>query len=93
MIALRGDNFLRQRQEGAPPSINDRVNNIEGDERFSLYKPSQTDLDDYKIAVEEFGSQLSQLQGLLTETAAIDKEMEKLGAPWTSGRIPEWDGN
>jgi photosystem II stability/assembly factor-like uncharacterized protein len=92
MVALRGDRIQAQRQEPVPPSINDRINNIEGDERFSTAKPSQTHLDDYQIAHDEFAGQLDKLHKLLDETSTIEKEMEKIGAPWTPGRAPEWDG-
>ncbi|MBI2682946.1 MAG: glycosyl hydrolase [Acidobacteriales bacterium] len=90
MIALRGDSFLRQRQEPVPPSINDRVNNIAGDQRFATSRPSQTHLDAYAIAADEFEGALNRLKALLQETTQIEAEMEKMGAPWTPGRVPEW---
>lgn len=90
MIALRGDIFLRQRQENTPQSINDRVNQIEGDQRLSTARPSQTNLDDYTIASGEFSEQLNKLHGLLADTKQLEDDMEKIGAPWTSGRVPQW---
>src|SRR3982751_2955560 len=64
MIALRGDNVLRQRNENTPASINDRVTGIEGDQRFSTSAPSQTHRDAYAIAAEEFAQQLAALKAL-----------------------------
>jgi hypothetical protein len=90
MIALRGDTVLRARQENTPASINDRVNNIVGDERMSTAKPTQTHRDDYTIAAQEFAGELAKLKALSSETAKLEQEMEKAGAPWTPGRLPEW---
>ena len=81
---------MRQRQEPTPPSINDRVNSIAGDQRFATSRPSQTHLDAYAIAADEFAGALDRLKALLEETRQIEVEMEKVGAPWTPGRIPEW---
>ena len=44
MRALRGDEVLRRRQENTPAAINDRINQIEDEERFSTVKPPQTHL-------------------------------------------------
>jgi photosystem II stability/assembly factor-like uncharacterized protein len=90
LIALRGDNFRRQRQEPTPPAINDRVNSIAGDQRFATSPPSQTHRDAYAIAAEEFSGAFERLKAVLEETRQIEAEMERLGAPWTPGRVPEW---
>ena len=90
MAALRGDNVLRQRNENTPASINDRVSGIEGDQRFSTSAPSQTHRDAYAIAAEEFAQQLAALKALNEQGRQIGEDMERLGSPWTPGRIPEW---
>jgi hypothetical protein len=89
-ISLRGDTVLRARQENTPPSINDRVNNIVGDERLSTARPTQTHRDDYAIASQDFAGELAKLKAIATDTAQLEQQMEKIGAPWTPGRLPEW---
>lgn len=88
---LRGDTILAARNYNVPPSIEDRVNTIVGDQRFSTARPTQTQIDAYSIAGQEFSAQLAKLRQLIeVDVAKLEKEMEAAGAPWTPGRIPEW---
>lgn len=89
--ALRGDVVLAGRSENVPTSINDRIQGIMEGERFSIAVPTQTHVDGYNIAADEFSQQLSKLRALRqTDVANLEKAMEAAGAPWTPGRIPEW---
>jgi photosystem II stability/assembly factor-like uncharacterized protein len=89
--ALRGDQALRQRNMNLPASISERVGEIVGSERMSTSRPTQTHLDQYSAAAQEFETALNQLRELVeTDLAKLEKQMEAAGAPWTPGRIPEW---
>jgi photosystem II stability/assembly factor-like uncharacterized protein len=89
--ALRGDNTRLSRNEAAPVSITERVNNIVNDQRMSTWRPTQTHIDQYKIAGELFSAELTKLRTLVeTDLVKLEKAMEAAGAPWTPGRIPEW---
>ena len=89
--ALRGDIEIARRNEPVPSSIDDRVNTIIEGERFSMAKPTQTDLDSYGVAAGDFASQLAKLRTLVeVDLAKLEKDMESAGAPWTPGRVPEW---
>lgn len=91
MRALRGDNVLRRRQENTPTAINDRINQIEDEERFSTSKPTQTHIDSYNVAAQQFGEQLSKMRQLVdVDLKKLEDDMEKAGAPWTPGHVPEW---
>jgi photosystem II stability/assembly factor-like uncharacterized protein len=91
MRAMRGDNVLRRRQENTPAAINDRVNQIEDEERFSTSRPTQTHIDSYNVAAQQFGEQLSKLRQLVdVDLKKLEDDMEKAGAPWTPGHVPEW---
>lgn len=90
LTALRGDEVLRHRQDATPPSINDRINNIESDEWFSTARPTQTDVDSYSIAAGEFTTTLSDLKSLIAQVTSIEQQMERLGSPYTPGRLPDW---
>ena len=88
---VRGDTALRDRNENTPPSIDDRVETIMQNERMSSSAPSKTDQDGYAIASDEFGEQLSKLRTiLLQDLPKLEQAMQKAGAPWTPGVIPEW---
>ena len=89
--SLRGDAEMAKRNEPIPSSINDRVNGIMEGERFSLAKPTQSNVDSYNIAAAEFSDQLAKLHTLVdVDLAKLEKDMEAAGAPWTPGRVPLW---
>ena len=91
MRAMRGDSVLRRRQENTPAAITDRINQIEDEERFSITKPTQTHVDSYNVAAQQFGEQLSKLRQLVdVDLKRLEDDMEKAGAPWTPGHLPEW---
>jgi hypothetical protein len=88
---LQGDRALAARNENVPTSINDRVTYIMEGSRFSLAKPTQTQQNAYSIAAAEFNEQLAKLHNLITvDFDKLQKDMETAGAPWTPGRVPEW---
>jgi hypothetical protein len=89
--ALTGDQALRQRNMNLPPSIAERVGDIVGSQRMSTSRPTQTQIDQYAHAAQEFETTLNQLRQLIEgDLARLEKQMEAAGAPWTPGRIPEW---
>ena len=89
--ALRGDVEMAKRSENVPSSINERVNSVMEGERFSLAKPTQSHIDSYNIAAAEFREQLAKLHTLVeVDMSKLEKDMEAAGAPWTPGRVPEW---
>jgi hypothetical protein len=92
--ALRGDVALARRDENVPPSIADRASGILEGERFALTKPTETHRRDYTIASEELTEQLAKLRKLIqVDLAGLERDMEAAGAPWTPGRLPEWQGD
>lgn len=88
---LRGDTFLRARNENVPASLSDRVFGIVGEQRMSTSPPTQTQRDQYAIAAKDFDQTLGQLRALIeVDLVKLEKTMEEAGAPWTLGRIPVW---
>ena len=89
--ALRGDVEIARRNEAVPSSIDERVGSIMEGERFSLAKPTQSNIDSYNIGAAEFSEQLVKLHSLVeVDLDKLEKEMETAGAPWTPGRVPVW---
>jgi hypothetical protein len=67
------------------------VNGIVDDQWQSTGAPTQTQIDAYNIAGDEFTPILAKLRtAVQTDLRSIETAMETLGAPWTPGRIPEW---
>ncbi|MCD4696323.1 MAG: hypothetical protein K8S16_08805 [Bacteroidales bacterium] len=76
----------------AIPSINGRLRSIIWVHWRSTSPVTQTQKDIFEILKEEFPPVLEEVK-LIYETSLpeIEAELEKLGAPWTPGRIPVWN--
>ncbi len=91
LYKLRGDPTLMKRYVPAPPSIQQRVSQLTGQWRTTS-PPTQTQRDAYRHAGEEFTGVLAKLRKLIEEDlASVERRMEQAGAPWTPGRLPEWE--
>jgi len=89
--SLSGDASARQRNINTAPSINDRVGYVVGAQRLSTARPTQTQMNQYSAAAQDFESVLAQLRQLVeVDLTKLEKQLEAAGAPWTPGRIPEW---
>lgn len=85
--ALRGDEILAGRYEATPPSISSRVSVDMG---RTLGLPTSTMERDLTIAAEQLAPQVATLRTLVRETIPkLEAALEKAGAPYTPGRIPE----
>jgi photosystem II stability/assembly factor-like uncharacterized protein len=90
-VALSGDKVLEKYNEPAPPAIEDRVQVIVYSLWATTQAPTKTMLDAYEIAGDEFTGVLAQLRTLLeVDLVKLQDTMEKVGAPWTPGRVPIW---
>ena len=86
--AVRGDDINAARGEQVPVSIQSHIRNASPSGTLSA--PTRTELDQYGIAAAAFPPELDRIRPILTtEIPAIEKELEKLGAPPTPGRIPD----
>jgi photosystem II stability/assembly factor-like uncharacterized protein len=91
--ALRGDTALRTRNENTPISIAERVEYIVSSQRLSLAKPTATQQESYQIASQELTQELTRLRTLIDgDLKNLEKNLDLAGAPWTPGRLPEWNG-
>jgi len=91
--ALAGNEVLVRRNEPTAVSIDARVRTILSEQSVSSSKPTQTHLEQYKIASEQLAEQAAKLRNILeSELPQLERELEAAGAPWTPGRIPVWGG-
>lgn len=87
---LFGDNSKSKRNDGQAPTINERLDGIMWGSMTSSDIP-KTFTDQYVIVSSEFKPVLDELRQINNiELKAIEDEMEKLGSPWTPGRLPDW---
>ena len=91
-MALTGDPTIGRRQEPSPTSLVSRLSGITGSLwSNSLTDPTGTMRRQYEIVSAEFEKILAQLRPLVqTELKRVEDAAEAAGAPWTSGRIPDW---
>jgi photosystem II stability/assembly factor-like uncharacterized protein len=88
--ALNGDAVLRAHQEPSPPALVDRITTaVNGFTTTS--GPTATHQESLAIAEKEFAPLLDKLRRTIAvDLAAIEKQLNERGAPWTPGRIPDW---
>jgi hypothetical protein len=75
----------------APPPIKHRLGAILEASYGNTSSPTQTQRTQYALLEEEFPPVLAQLKEIAnTDLKMLEGELDKLGAPWTPGRVPEW---
>jgi hypothetical protein len=86
---LNGDPILRRANEPTLPSLLDRVNTaVNG--LTTTAPPTATHREALAIAQQQAGPLIDRLRKLIeVDLAAVEKQMNERGAPWTPGRIPQ----
>ena len=76
--------FAAARSVPLPVAISERANTISRELSDTLAGPTATHQQQYQIALELFTVQRDALRTLLdTDLPAVEKELERLGAPYT----------
>jgi len=90
-IALSGNRSLSKRFESQPPSISSRVMELVYSHWRSTTAPNDTMLTQYQITGDAFSVELNKLTHIAIDLIPeIEKELDKLNAPMTPGRLPIW---
>jgi Mg2+ and Co2+ transporter CorA len=87
---LYGDRSLSKREFEQAPSCYSRIGSIVYGLWRSTSAPTNTQKEQYEIAAEEFGPILDDIKQLKKDIEAVEQALEKAGAPWTPGRLPDW---
>jgi len=91
LVALKGDDAMKARNEPVPLAIADRVEAIVDSQWTSTASATGTNQAAYRIAAESFAGELERLRALLEgDLRRLEQAMESAGAPWTPGRVPVW---
>jgi len=91
---FNGQHAKASREENwpAPPSLNQRMGYLAYSHWGSTSGITQTQKDAYEILAEEFPPILDKLRKIKNiDLKTLEDELEAAGAPWTPGRIPEWE--
>ncbi len=89
-IEMSGDPVRSEHEFETLPGIRGRVHNILYNLWRSSSAPTRTQKESYQDAGEAFVPVLEALKAQTQELEAIEKELDQAGAPWTPGRLPEW---
>ncbi len=88
-LVLFGDRVRARNNEPMAPGLLARVQRAVQGAMFSTGTPTKTHRDEYRYALEALTALLPKLEKVVEEDlAGLEAELEKLGAPWTPGRIP-----
>ena len=89
-ISLYGDRLSSRLDIDRSLSISDRINRAVYGTISATSAPTQTHRDGYQIAREELEPVLREIQQIFKrEIVSIENELDRVGAPYTPGRIPQ----
>lgn len=75
----------------APPTLNDRISVLAYTHSMSTAALTRNEQNAYDAIMEEFPPVYDKIKSLYEfDLKNIEAELEKYGAPWSSGRLPEW---
>lgn len=92
-LKLNGDRVAGQLDLNTPPPVSSRIGYVIYEAFHSTSSPTQTHLDVYEIAKEEFTPLLGQVRKIVMEDIkALQEKLGNAGAPYTPYTLPDFDG-
>lgn len=89
--AMEGNESISKRNANQPPSITERLTYILWATWETTSDVTKTQSDAFSIAAGEFSDRLNELKSLVeTDLHGIEQDLENADAPYTPGRLPEW---
>jgi hypothetical protein len=88
--AMNGDATLGKREFETTPSINQRIESIAGSLWNSTAAPTSANRESLSIAEKQFAPVYDEIKSIGEAVKKLEDKMEKSGAPYTPGRMPEW---
>lgn len=90
---LNGDAALARREFESSPSINNRIGTIAGALWGTTAAPTTTFINSYQTAARQFTPVYNELKAIGIEMKNLENILETNKAPYTPGRLPDWQGN
>ncbi len=88
---LTGNTILSRYNEPEMPGVIDRIQAVVEGHWQTTSGPTATHRKGYEVAAAEFAPILAELTRLVEQDlAALERDAEAAGAPWTPGRVPRW---
>ncbi|MEO6253506.1 MAG: hypothetical protein ABIO79_09385 [Ferruginibacter sp.] len=92
-IKMNGDATLARREFETLPSINNRIGLITSSLWNTTAAPTTTYINNYHMAVKEFTPVYNELKAIGEAIKNVENQLERSKAPYTPGRLPDWNGN
>ncbi|MEM0983334.1 MAG: glycosyl hydrolase [Planctomycetota bacterium] len=92
-VEFSGDRVASGQDLPTGPSISGRTRSFGFALNRTTGEPTGTQRDQYEYASEEFADWLPRFRQLVEDLMDLEAELDGVGAPWTPGRFPEWDGD
>jgi hypothetical protein len=89
-LLLTGDGTITGRNESAPWSIRQRASSIVWGHWHSQGPVTDTHRKAYRIAADEFTEVLAGLKAVAKDLTLFEVQADRMHAPWTPGRLPDW---
>jgi photosystem II stability/assembly factor-like uncharacterized protein len=93
-IKLNGNQTITKRAGNQPLDISSRIGYIVFTTWWTSSTPTKTNEQSYAIASTGLTEVINELKVIKEgELSAIENELDRLNAPWTPGRFPNWKNN
>jgi photosystem II stability/assembly factor-like uncharacterized protein len=89
-VSLTGDRTITSRNESAPWSIRNRASSVVWGHWQAQAPVTETHREAYRIAANEFTVVLAGLKAVTADLTRFEQQAERVFAPWTPGRLPDW---
>lgn len=90
---LNGDPLRATYESVSPTSLRNKVETITGSLWSTTSEPTTTFYNLYDVAADQFTEILNSLKLIGDEIKQVEADLEKNGAPYTPGRLPDWKKN
>ncbi len=89
--SFTGDEVAGRYNENGPPTLLGYVDAMTQGFWSSTASPTGTEQKAYAIAANKFTTLYASLRQVVeTDLPKIERDLDRLGAPWTPGRLPDW---
>ena len=93
-VTMWGDRTISRRSEPVTPGLSGRLSRVMWGTRDITSAPTLTQQQSFKVAAGQFGPLLADVTSIVeTDIRQLEDTLEQAGAPYTPGRIPQWQEN
>ena len=89
---ISGNDTKTSRNYDVPPTLYNRIESVIYSQWRTSGPPTETQKESYRVALKEFEPLYMKLKKIFEkEIPELELKLEKIEAPYTPGRFPEWD--